>query len=127
MTILGRSGDHVVDRHVASEHRNRRLRQLARATEPTLHGAQQRLVATMLERDAHADQMRGERSAGGDVRAVLDGVAVDDEPPIRRELGVVEALDTEGLEPLLATLGRRGTGCAALGAASTRRTPRAAR
>ena len=127
MPLLGRRADDLVDRDVAAVLGDRRLLQLARAAQPLLDHAQERGIATVLEGDADAGQMRGERPAGQDVPVVLQGVAVDDEPPVRRELRVVESFQAESLEPQLAGFARRRACGAAFRAANTRRTRPAAR
>ncbi len=127
MPLFGRRGDDLVDRDVAAVLEDRRLLQLARAAQPLLDQAQERGIATVLERDADAGQVRGEGPARQDVPVVLQRVAVDDEPPVRGELRVVEPLRAEPLEPQLTGLARRRADGAALRAANTRRTRLAAR
>ena len=127
MPLLGRRRDDLVDRDVAAVLGDRRLRQLARSAQPLVDHAQERGITAVLDRDADAGQVRGQGPARQDVPVVLQRVAVDDEPPVRRELRVVEPLRAEPLEPQLACLARRRAGGAALRAANTRRTRPAAR
>lgn len=114
----GRRED-VVDRHVTAQRGHGRFVELTGAAEPLLHRAEERLVAPVLDRDTYAGEMRGQRSARENVLVVLHRVAVDDQPPIGRKLGIREALQPERLKALLAGFASRGARATALGAAVT--------
>ena len=122
MPLLRRRRDDVVDRDVAAVLGDGGLGQLAHPAQPLLDHAEERGIAAMLERDADPGQVRGQGATGEDVAIVLQRVAIDDKPPVGRELRVVETLRAERLEPELAGLARRSARGAALRAASSRRT-----